>query len=349
MSIYVTLPSNGGGKESETTNTNASFKVRLPKRLGLKHEAWEVALVSISFPTMETVKRRILHKFPPTTKVGFQSGLLAYEEKDALPDPTKVRAVQGVVTMAQVMNGDIKDGYSFVRNLVVHLHTQLNVACQTKITNLKSTGTTMFNARWRHWGGPMDGQPYEQTLALGVDSLCITGNYPNSYIYTALHDDLAVAMGLIQSKTDATPGPATSVTFRTDDYQKPTSWSTFFKYKSSTETFVQLKSNVNWQIHGLNGGWFEKALVNPNRTLHVYSNANASSMVGNQVSDVLHEVNCESTKEGQQYFEPKHRQYLPVCQQEYKVMEVALDNLNGVPVQLGPGVTSVVLHFQHQV
>ena len=81
----------------------------------------------------------------------------------------------------------------------------------------------------------------------------------------------------------------------------------------------------------------------------MYSNANASSMVGNQVSDVLCEVNFESTKEGQQYFEPKHRQYLPVRQQEYKVMEVALDNLNSVPVQLGPGVTSVVLHFQHQV
>ena len=71
-------------------------------------------------------------------------------------------------------------------------------------------------------------------------------------------------------------------------------------------------------------------------------------MVGNQVSNVLQEVNFNSSKEGQQYFEPKHRQYLQVCQQEYEVMEVALDDLSGIPVQLGPGVTSVVLHFRHR-
>ena len=29
-------------------------------------------------------------------------------------------------------------------------------------------------------------------------------------------------------------------------------------------------------------------------------------------------------------------------------MEIALDDLNGVPVKLGPSVTSVVLHFRHR-
>ena len=67
-----------------------------------------------------------------------------------------------------------------------------------------------------------------------------------------------------------------------------------------------------------------------------------------KVPDVLREVNFDSTKEGQQYFEPKLRQYLQVRQQEYEVMEIALDDLNGVPVKLGPGVTSVVLHFRHR-
>ena len=77
-------------------------------------------------------------------------------------------------------------------------------------------------------------------------------------------------------------------------------------------------------------------------------NANTSTLVGNQVSDVLQEVNFDSTKEGQQYFEPKHCQYLQVRQPEYEVMEIALDDLNEVPVKLGPGVTSVVLHFRHR-
>ena len=353
MSIYVTLPSNGGGKEFETTNTNALYKVQLPKRLRLKHEQWEVALASISLPTMEAVQRNILKKFPGPTKVGFQSGLLAYEEKDALPNrttnPTKVVAVQGMVTMDQVMKGGVKDDYSFVCNLVVQMQMRLNVARQTKIQALKRGGKSVFNPRWRHKDGEMDGQPYEQTLVLGVDDLRITGNYPNPYIYTALHWDLAIALGLVQGQSDATPGPSATVTFRSEDHQKPASWSMFFWYQGLTETFAELKSNVDWQIRGLTGGWFKKAFANPSRTLCIYSNANASSMVGNQVSDVLREVNFDSTQEGQQYFEPKHRQYLPVRQQEYEVMEVALDDLSGVPVQLGPGMTSVVLHFRHRV
>ena len=50
MSIYVTLPSNGGGKEFGPTNHNSEYKIRLPERLKLLDEEWEVALASISLP-----------------------------------------------------------------------------------------------------------------------------------------------------------------------------------------------------------------------------------------------------------------------------------------------------------
>ena len=154
MSIYVTLPSNEGGKEFNDTNTNVSYKVHLPECLKLKHEEWEVALASISLPTFDAIKRSILHKFPAKTKVGIKSGWLAYEENDAPADattnPTKVVAVQGVVTMDEVVNGvvPVKDGYLFVQNVVVQLHTQLNLARQTKITSIISGGKTVFNPRW---------------------------------------------------------------------------------------------------------------------------------------------------------------------------------------------------------
>ena len=153
---------------------------------------------------------------------------------------------------------------------------------------------------------------------------------------------------MIKAKGDTTPGPSTLVAYQGNDYKKPGTWARFFKLTGSEENFLEMRASVNWEIRGLNGGWFEKEFVNPTRTLRVYSNANTSTMVGNQVSDVLLEVNFDSTKEGQQYFEPKHRQYLQVRQQEYEVMEIALDDLNGVPVKLGPGVTSVVLHFRHR-
>ena len=122
--------------------------------------------------------------------------------------------------------------------------------------------------------------------------------------------------------------------YQGNDYKKPDTWARFFKLTDSEENFLEMRASVNWEIRGLNGGWFEKEFV-PTRTLRVYSNVNTSTMVGNQVSDVLREVNFDSTKEGQQYFEPKHRQYLQVRQQEYEVMEITLDDLNGVPVKLG--------------
>ena len=308
----MTLPSNGGGKEFGPTNVNAEYKIRLPERLKLLDEEWEVALASILLPTLP-VKRSILHKFPETTKVGFKSGLLAYEEKnqpaDPTTNPTQLKVVYGVVTMSDVLNGvvPVKDGFSFARNLVIQLHTKLNLARATEIGRLEGTG-----------------------------------------IFMAIHEELAVAMGIIKAKGNTTPGPSTLVAFQGKDYKKRGTWARFFKLPGSQENFLKMRASVNWEIRGLNGGWFEKEFVNPTRTLRVYSNTNTSTLVGNQVSDVLREVNFDSTKEGQQYFEPKHRQYLQVCQQEYKVMEIALDDLNGVPVKLGPGVTSVVLHFRHR-
>ena len=101
----------------------------------LLDEEWEVALASISLPTFDAVKRSILHKFPETTKVGFKSGLLAYEEKNQPADPTTNPTQLKVVTMSDVLNGvvPVKDGFSFARNLVIQLHTNLNLARATEI------------------------------------------------------------------------------------------------------------------------------------------------------------------------------------------------------------------------
>ena len=50
MDFYMTLPSNGGGTEFNPENNNTRYKVRLPNRVVLKENDWEVALVSLSFP-----------------------------------------------------------------------------------------------------------------------------------------------------------------------------------------------------------------------------------------------------------------------------------------------------------
>ena len=206
----------------------------------------------------------------------------------------------------------------------------------------------MYYPEWDHSHLVRD--QYEQTIQFGPDNIIINGNHQSTDIYTAMHVDIAVAIGIIQSKTDGKPGPSTLVAFRDRNIKKPSTWTKFLTLPGSStrERFVALQLVINWEIRGLNGGWLEKEFGNPICTLRVYSNANASSIVGNQVSDVLREVNFDSKQEEQQYFEPRHCQYLQVRQQEYEVMEVALDDLSGSPIQLGLGVTSVVLHFRHR-
>ena len=67
MDFYMTLPSNGGGTEFNPMNDNTRYKVRLPNRLVLKEQDWEVDLVS--FPIRDHRKHYMLSSFPRGTVV----------------------------------------------------------------------------------------------------------------------------------------------------------------------------------------------------------------------------------------------------------------------------------------
>ena len=78
MDFYMTLPSNGGGTEFNRANNNTRYKVRLPNRLVLKEQDWEVALVSLSFPIRDHHKHHILSNFPRGTIVTRVIGKVTY-------------------------------------------------------------------------------------------------------------------------------------------------------------------------------------------------------------------------------------------------------------------------------
>ena len=88
MSIYVTVPSNGGGSEFGLTNTNTKYKVRLLERLQLKRGDWEVALASISLPSSDTVIGSLKGRFPYDVVLGVKGGMFSYVELDRIPSTT---------------------------------------------------------------------------------------------------------------------------------------------------------------------------------------------------------------------------------------------------------------------
>ena len=94
-----------------------------------------------------------------------------------------------------------------------------------KYDDLEGTGKSVYNPRWRD----TNKDAYEQTIVFGVDEIRINGHYQHQNIFTAIHEELAVAMGIIKAKGDTTPGPSTLVAYQGNDYKKPGTWARFFR------------------------------------------------------------------------------------------------------------------------
>ena len=118
---------------------------------------------------------------------------------------------------------------------------------------------------------------------------------------------------------------------------------------SGYEDYVELYGEVNWEIIDLDSGWFEQAFSSKYRVVQILSNTCDSSVVGHDRTNVLGEAKVDAVMaEGQQYYEPVHLRYVPLRDRELDVIEITLDDLNGNIVDLGIGITSLVLHFKRR-
>ena len=112
--------------------------------------------------------------------------------------------------------------------------------------------------------------------------------------------------------------------------------------------YVRFTNQASWEWLDLNGGWFEDIVGTASRPLRVYSNVGESMIVGDQVTDLLREVEVHANGNATVYFEPQHVQYLPVRQPQFDVMEIQVSTLDGRLAKLGTGVTNVTLHFRRR-
>ena len=113
--------------------------------------------------------------------------------------------------------------------------------------------------------------------------------------------------------------------------------------------YVKLHSQVNWEIIGLNSGRFEQACSSKYRVVRILSNICDSSVIGDDRKNVLGEAKVDAViAECQQYYEPALLRYVHLRDRELDVIEITLDDLNGNIVDLGIGITSVVLHFKRR-
>jgi len=171
-----------------------------------------------------------------------------------------------------------------------------------------------------------------------------------------IHVELALKMGWLEKNGKAyNLGPNLQVEFVDDvipdisavgDIKEKDGTSVFWNVHSDRgdADFLTLSIYCNWRFMNLNKA-FEVVLGDSSRSLLVYSNTGGGNVVGNQVTDLLREVNLIRRGEGTQYFEPVHVQYIPVRKEVLDIIEVQVAEATGELTTFGAGNTIATLHF----
>lgn len=362
---FITLPSNGGGSEF-TDNTNAKFRVRLAAPLVLNGQGWEVALSSISFPANplhKTTTERVLQTFPATRTLAVKRVFTDWKDKDGI---VRRKWIYVHVETGEVCDGafPVNDGITFMRAIVNTLDTKTEKERAKEPSQLPGDQggykRPYTNPIWVNHGTKLNQVntfDLNNNLIIEGTDAHITVGGTTDYPFTAFHLDLAKAWGIV-TKDGALYGPALRYSQLNQNVVPSTTpiADTSFTWLdgvaidlSNRVRMARLQAPVTWEIMNLNTGWFEATFTPETKTMRVFSNVGESRLVGNQRVDLLREVRMDEDKEGQQYYEPRHLEYIPVRRQAFEVLDIHIDDLNGGTINFGTGVTSVTLHFRRPI
>ena len=164
-----------------------------------------------------------------------------------------------------------------------------------------------------------------------------------------IHEEVAKKMGLIVYNTQGRRyqlGPNIKQEFK-DDVIPTLS-------RVTKDIFDTLGNPVFWKVDlgyfmlGIFCNWrlinLEEALETlfgaTSRSLFVYSDVGSSGLVGNQVTDLIRDVNFVCKAVGSWYFEPLHIQYIPVRKDTIDIIEMQVAETTGELTKFGPGTRS---------
>ena len=338
--FYLTLPSHSSKTEFPDNKSN-HFKIRLPHPKKLEGSGWKVGLSAISLPDSHCRVPVFTSGQYPLFKMGWsrtKGNRLSLIHKDYNPEDVLV-------------NFDAVDGVGFMKSMV-------NFFEQNRISNKGADDQSTFGWSFSASGGAT--RRYIKFKWEG-DEL-VTDNEDTLKVaalpYFMIRKDLAQKMKWVVENEDGTRqlGPnLQQELFREsvpdlnaggtyEDVQKGDDKQVVF-WTSTGQTFYKLSYHCNWRFINLNAA-FQAIVGATSRSLFVYSDVGGSGVVGNQVTDLLREVNFIRRGAGIQYFEPLHIQYIPVRKDLIDIIETQVAETTGQLVDFGEGNTIVTLHFK---
>ena len=332
MSFFITLPS--FPRPSFENNTPGSFKVRLPNRLSLDGSGWKVGLASITIPNMCFVHQ--------LSKAGIEDGnwLMSIVHKTGKPG-SNYKMKRTTVSLA-----DIKRHKHSLLNGVDFFSLMSNILEERRLEDL-DLGYKVEHEDFVPLTIKSLGDDYE--LYVGQN-----GNETSGQLQIKVDSRLAKIMKWIMVNKDG------NFTNHLDHHLVPH----FRNYQRSetteltgnvlfkeipSEKAVQLTKKAQWRFVQLNR-IFDHVTNRHKRTLYVYSNVGASTIVGDQVVSLLREVEY-NPRQGQHdhfHFEPNMIQYHDVLSTDMDIIEVQITETDNTLLQFGQGVTTLVLHFKKE-
>jgi len=339
--FYITLPSHSSKNEFLENKAN-SFKIRLPNPIHLEGHGWKVGLFSIAMPDAHvtlpsftdfegkvTLAYTAWRRLEPGTSHGRSYGEASF-------DTENVKEVFSNVNGVEFMKSVIS--YFERQRIFINSGPRFN---SKYVTNDGKRTYVKFK-----WEG-------EDLVVDNKDILRPRTDRPA----LRFNADLALKMGWIrESGNSFVLGPNLRIEFSDNvipnipsegDLVDSDGNAHFFlvvKNPLRTADFLRLSIYCNWGFLNLNKA-FESVIGSSSHSLLIYSNVGGGSVVGNQVTDLLREVNLIRRGEGTQYFEPVHVQYIPVRKEVLDIIEVQVAEATGELTTFGAGNTIATLHF----
>ena len=375
-SFRVTLPS-VSRKKIYPDNAANSYRVRLADPIRLDSGDWKVGLQSISLPD---AKINVLKLGYLTDDFFLKSdpNLTLFRENYVLYPPLGTKLTTGFVTHTFTEKESIGEGHNAIKtqrlsiqemkdassisNGVEFMTHALDWLQQKRLRFNVKQGTSLFDSHGHSMYPSFSWEVRNGKHELLLDSQPQNSNKDHQYVRMYFHWQFGEKMGWWKKNKDNTFTLGHNVLI--DDWIDPrtTDDDTFItteKFGTDDEDatkeenerknpfYVLLKSGYRWRFVNIDEA-FKGIVGSPARTLFVYTDVNASSRTGDQVTELLREVQYKRGGEGSAYFEPMKIQYLPLRSTFIETIEVQVAETNGKLVVFGEGITILTLHFKKE-
>ena len=345
-------------------NSSNNFKVRLPTPLRLDGN-WKVALASISVPDPQNALPTWLTDSLPLAYMTWYNADTNHLNKHYLDASFLLSDINEHVDI------NMLTGTEFMRNVAHYFQKKRYVKDGTANRQYGNTDSDKaYYPEMRVEGEDviLDSSKVEKhDFGRGNDTTPLGWMAPSF----AINKQLAFKMGWFVENYNSNPqvairlGP--NLVMQPQGYLKPhttdikTRWdaggnAVSSLYNSaywliprnsdgSLTDYIRLSLDVNWRFTNLNYA-FEHIFGNANRSLFVYSDVGGSSVLGDQITDFIREVNYKREGKGSYYFEPEHLQYKPLRKHLLDIIHVQIAEGTGALTTFGRGITTVTFHFK---